>query len=135
MDSVVCLNVVEHIENDLLGLRNIYSALRPGGKAIVLVPQGQGVFGTLDVALGHYRRYSRTELAARMKECGFRVERVLEFNRATYPGWFFNGRILRKRTFSRFQLSVFDMLVPFWRRVDRLLPWPPTSVIGIGIRE
>lgn len=135
MDSVVCLNVVEHIEDDLLGLRNIYSALRPGGKAIVLVPQGQGVYGTLDVALGHFRRYSRSELESKMKECGFRVERVLEFNRVTYPSWFFNGRILRKRTFSRFQLAVFDSLVPLWRRIDRLLPWPPTSVIGVGVRE
>jgi glycosyltransferase involved in cell wall biosynthesis len=135
MDSVVCLNVVEHIQDDLLGLRNIYSALRPGGKAIVLVPQGQGVYGTLDVALGHYQRYSKSELESKMAKCGFRVERVLEFNRITYPGWFFNGRILRRRTFSRFQLSLFDRCVPLWRRIDRALPWPPTSVIGVGVRD
>ena len=135
MASVVCLNVVEHIEDDLLGLRNIYSALRPGGKAVVLVPQGPGVYGTLDEVLGHFRRYSRNELEMKMTKAGFRVERVLEFNRATYPGWFVNGRILRKRSFSRFQISVFDSLVPLWRRIDGWLPWPPTSVIGIGVRE
>ncbi|HEV3196483.1 MAG TPA: glycosyltransferase [Bryobacteraceae bacterium] len=135
MDSVLCLNVVEHIEDDLLGLRNIYSALSPGGKAIVLVPQGQAVFGTLDVALGHFRRYSASELASKMTKAGFRVERVIEFNRVTYPAWFFNGRVLRRRTFGRFQLAVFDWLVPLWRRIDRLLPWPPTSLIGIGVRE
>jgi glycosyltransferase involved in cell wall biosynthesis len=135
MDSVVCLNVVEHIPHDLTGLRNIYSALRPGGRAVVLVPQGQAVYGTLDVALGHVQRYSRKELQEKMTQCGFKVERVLEFNRATYPGWFVNGRILKKRTFSRFQLSVFDSMVPVWRRIDKILPWPPTSVIGIGVRE
>jgi hypothetical protein len=102
---------------------------------VVLVPQGQGVYGTLDEVLGHYRRYSRNELEAKMTKCGFRVERVLEFNRITYPGWFVNGRILRKRSFSRFQLSIFDALVPVWRQIDKLLPWPPTSVIGIGVRE
>ncbi len=135
MDSVVCLNVLEHVEDDLAGLRNIYSTLRANGRAIVLVPQGAGVFGTLDEALGHFRRYSADELSAKMKATGFRMERLIEFNRATYPGWYVNGRIMKKRTFSRFQLLVFDRLVPFWRRVDNRLPWPPTSIIGIGVRD
>jgi len=52
LESVVCLNVLEHIEDDLAGLRNIHSALCPGGRAIILVPQGQEIFGTLDAALG-----------------------------------------------------------------------------------
>jgi glycosyltransferase involved in cell wall biosynthesis/ubiquinone/menaquinone biosynthesis C-methylase UbiE len=135
MDAVVCLNVLEHVEDDMAGLRNIYSTLRANGKAVVLVPQGAGVFGTLDEALGHFRRYSKEELAAKMKAIGFRVERVLEFNRMTYPGWYFNGRILKRRTFSRLQLLIFDRFVPVWRRLDRVLPWPPTSIIGIGVRE
>lgn len=135
MDAVVCLNVLEHVEDDLAGLGNLYSTLRPGGRAIVLVPQGAGVYGTLDQALGHFRRYSKEELAGKMKAAGFRLEAMLEFNRMTYPGWYVNGRILRKRTFSRFQLAVFDRLVPLWRRLDRVLPWPPTSIIGIGVRD
>ncbi len=135
VDSVVCLNVLEHVEDDLAGLRNIHSALKPNGRAIVLVPQGSGVYGTLDEALGHFRRYSRDELAEKMKATGFRVEQVLEFNRITYPGWFLNGRILKRRTFSRFQLSVFDRLVPLWRVIDGALPWPPTSIIAVGVKE
>jgi glycosyltransferase involved in cell wall biosynthesis/2-polyprenyl-3-methyl-5-hydroxy-6-metoxy-1,4-benzoquinol methylase len=135
MDSVVCLNVLEHVEDDMAGLRNIYSTLRSNGRAIVLVPQGAGVYGTLDEALGHFRRYSRDELASKMKATGFRLEHMLEFNRMTYPGWYVNGRILKKRTFSRFQLLVFDRLVPLWRRIDKSLPWPPTSIIGIGVRD
>ena len=59
VDSVVCVNVLEHIKDDLTGLRNIHTALEPGGRAIILVPQGQDIYGTLDEALGHYRRYSR----------------------------------------------------------------------------
>ena len=135
MDSVVCLNVVEHTEDDLLSLRNIRSALKPGGRAVVLVPQGPGVYGTLDKALGHYRRYTAGELRTKAEEAGFRVERMIEFNRVTYPGWFVNGRILKKTTFSRFQLRVFDRMVWLWRRVDRFLPWPPTSLIAIAVRE
>ncbi len=135
MDTVVCLNVLEHIEGDMTGLRNIYSALAPGGRAVVLVPQGQTAFGTFDEVLGHCRRYSSLELTRKMAEAGFRIERVLEFNRATYPGWLLNGKILRRRTLSRFQLALFDWFVPLLRRIDRLLPWPPTSLIAIGVRE
>jgi glycosyltransferase involved in cell wall biosynthesis len=135
MDTVVCLNVLEHIENDLAGLKNIRSVLKPGGRAIVLVPQGPENYGTLDEALGQYRRYSRDELAAKMNAVGFRMEGLLDFNHATYPGWFLNGRVLKRRYFSRFQLAIFDRLVPVFRVIDRYLPWPATSIIAIGVRE
>jgi len=135
LDSVVCLNVLEHVDDDMTGLRNIYGCLKPGGRAVILVPQGSEVYGTLDEALGHYRRYSKSELAGKMKSVGYRVERILEFNRATYPGWYVNGRLLRRRYFSRFQLGVFDRLVWMWRRLDRVLLWPSASIIGIGVRD
>jgi glycosyltransferase involved in cell wall biosynthesis/phospholipid N-methyltransferase len=135
MDSVVCLNVLEHVEDDLAGLRNIHSALRPGGRAIVLVPHGQEIFGTLDAALGHYRRYSRQQLGARLGEAGFRVERILEFNRISRPGWYIAGRVLKRTTFGRLQMKVFDRFVWLWRRLDPVLPWPPTSLIAIAEKE
>jgi glycosyltransferase involved in cell wall biosynthesis len=131
-DSVVCLNVVEHVEDDLGALRNIFSALKPGGRAIILVPQDQKAYGTLDEVLGHYRRYSEAQLRARMEEAGFEVARMLHFNRVTRPGWRFNGQVLKRRSFSRFQLRVFDALVPLWRRIDRFFPWPAVSVIAVG---
>ena len=131
-DSVVCLNVVEHVKDDLGALRNIFSALKPGGRAIILVPQDQKAYGTLDEVLGHYRRYSEAQLRSRMEEAGFEVERMLHFNRVTRPGWRFNGQVLKRRSFSRFQLRIFDTLVPLWRRIDRLFPWPAVSVIAIG---
>jgi glycosyltransferase involved in cell wall biosynthesis len=131
-DTVVCLNVVEHVKDDLLALRNIHSALEAGGRAIILVPQDQSVYGTLDEVLGHFRRYSAAELKARMEAAGFEVERIFEFNRVTRPGWWWNGRVLRRRTFGRFQLRVFDALVPLWRRLDRTIPWKGVSVIAVG---
>jgi SAM-dependent methyltransferase len=134
MDTAICINVLEHIEDDLRGLCNLHSALVPGGRAIVLVPQGENVYGTMDETLGHYRRYSKETLEVQMSQAGFHVERMIEFNRVTYPGWFLNGRILRRRSVSRVQLWSFDLLVPLWKRVDALLPWPPTSLIAIGIR-
>jgi SAM-dependent methyltransferase len=132
-DTVVCLNVLEHIEDDLRGLRNIRSALQPGGRAIILVPQDQSIYGTLDKVLGHYRRYSAGQLRARMEEAGFQFEHMLEFNRVTRPGWYLNGRILKRQDFGAFQLRVFDWLVPVWKRLDTAFPWPAVSLIGIGV--
>ncbi|HEY7389138.1 MAG TPA: bifunctional glycosyltransferase/class I SAM-dependent methyltransferase [Bryobacteraceae bacterium] len=132
-DTVVCLNVLEHVKDDLEGLRNIRSALAPGGRAIVLVPQDQAIYGTLDKVLGHYRRYSAAELRGRMEQAGLRVERMLEFNRVTRPGWYVNGRIFRRTDFSAVQLRVFDLLVPLWKRIDGAFPWPAVSVIGIAV--
>ena len=57
---------------------------------------------------------------------------MLHFNRVTRPGWRFNGQVLKRRSFSRFQLRIFDSLVPLWRRIDRFFPWPAVSVIAVG---
>lgn len=135
MDTVVCLNVLEHIAQDVDALRNMAACLKPGGRTVVLVPQGMRAFGSIDAILEHQRRYSFSELRKKMSAAGLRVERILAFNRITYPAWFFNGRILRRKAISRVQLQLFDRLVPLWRAIDRLLPWPPTSIIGIGVRD
>ena len=132
VDTVVCLNVLEHIEDDRAGLANIASALAPEGRAIVLVPQDQSIYGTLDAVLGHYRRYSEAELCSKMEEAGFEIERVLHFNRITRPGWYLNGRILKRKEFGRLQLWLFDRLVWLWRRLDRIITWPATSIIAVG---
>ena len=134
LDSVVCLNVLEHVKDDMLGLRNIHRVLQPGGRAVILVPQGMSVYGTLDKVLGHWRRYTEEELRTKMESSGFRVERILRFNRVTRPAWFFNGRILKRETFSRFQLWVFDHMVWLWKKLDSVLPWGPISIIAVGVK-
>jgi SAM-dependent methyltransferase len=135
MDTVVCLNVLEHLKDDKKCLRNIFSILAPQGKAVVLVPCDQGLYGKLDEILGHERRYTAEELRSRMEEAGFRVETVLNFNHISRPGWYVSGRLLRRSRISRLQLKIFDKLMWLWPRIDNWLPWGPTSIIGIGVRE
>ncbi|HEV8144799.1 MAG TPA: glycosyltransferase [Bryobacteraceae bacterium] len=132
MDTVICLNVVEHIENDRGALANIFHALGKGGRAIILVPEGQSVFGTIDVALGHFRRYSEAELKGKMEEVGFQVEQIIRFNRISRPAWFVSGRILKRTRLGLHQMRLYDRMVWLWRRIDRLLPWRPTSIIAIA---
>jgi SAM-dependent methyltransferase len=134
MDTVICLNVLEHIEDDRLGLSNIFSALDHGGRAIILVPEGQSVFGTIDVALGHFRRYSEAELKSKMEAAGFAVEQVVRFNRVSRFPWYVSGRILKRTSLGWNQMRIYDRLVWLWRRIDGFLPWSPTSIIGIGRR-
>jgi SAM-dependent methyltransferase len=135
MDTVICLNVVEHIEDDNAALANIFHALDHGGRAIVLVPEGQSVFGTIDVALGHYRRYSEAELKKKMEDVGFEVEQIVRFNRVSRPAWFVSGRILKRTSLNVHQMLLYDRMVWLWRRIDRWLPWRPTSIIAIARRR
>ena len=130
-DTVICLNVVEHLENDLGALRNIFDALEENGRAIVLVPCGPGLYGTLDKVLGHHRRYTKshfTEVAAR---AGFQLENLLSFNRFGSPAWWLNGRLLRRKTFGLWQIKMLNFLTPLVRGIDRFLPLPPLSIIAV----
>ncbi len=130
-DTVVCLNVVEHVDDDRGALRNIRRVLAPGGKAIVLVPQGPGLFGTLDEVLGHKRRYTDADLRRLALDAGFEVQELVQFNRVGTPAWWLNGRLLRRRHFGLVQIAALNLLTPIFRRVDRALPFQPLSLIAI----
>ncbi|MGH9740594.1 MAG: glycosyltransferase [Candidatus Acidiferrales bacterium] len=130
-DTVVCLNVVEHIQDDIAALRNIRNALVDRGRAIVLVPCGPWLFGTLDEVLGHFRRYTPDELASVCGEAGFQVEEILKFNRPGVPAWWINGRALRRKTFGLAQIRMLNILTPLFRLMDSWLPLPPLSLVAI----
>jgi glycosyltransferase involved in cell wall biosynthesis len=130
-DTVVCLNVIEHVKDDVSALRNVWNALDPGGRAIILVPNGPGLYGSLDKVLGHFRRYTKDALSAVSKEAGFQVEEILKFNRPGVPAWWLNGRILKRETFGLAQIRLLNLLTPIFRLVDPVLPLPPLSIIAI----
>lgn len=130
-DTVVCLNVVEHLEDDLAALRNIWSVLDAEGRAIILVPCGPNLYGTLDEVLGHYRRYTIEQLADVSQRAGFTVEQILKFNRPGVIGWWLNGKLLRRRKFGLAQIRLLNLLTPLFRLVDSWFPLPPLSIIAI----
>jgi glycosyltransferase involved in cell wall biosynthesis len=134
-DTVVCLNVVEHVQDDLGALRNVWNALSDGGRAIILVPCGPGFYGSLDEVLGHFRRYTSGQLVSVAERAGFRVERVLKFNRPGVVAWWFNGRLLHRRTFGLGQIRMLNVLTPIFRLLDSWLPLPPLSIIAILRKE
>lgn len=134
-DTVVCLNVVEHLQDDVGALRNMWNVLEGDGRAVILVPNGPYLYGTFDEVLGHCRRYTTDQLSSVAQQAGFRVERILKFNRPGVVAWWLNGRLLRKKSFGLGQVRLLNLLTPIFRILDPWLPLPPLSIIAILRKE
>lgn len=120
-DTAICLNVLEHIGDDRTALRHMFEALEPGSKLLLFVPAGAYLFGTLDTALGHFRRYDRAGLRERVLEAGFSIERLGYLNLAGIPGWWLNARLLKRDILPQGQLAWFNRLAPLFIRSERIL--------------
>lgn len=132
LDTVICLNVLEHIEADEAALKAMRGLLQPGGRLVLLVPALQAIYGSLDTALGHYRRYGAAELRAKVTGAGMRLVHLEYFNMAGIFGWWLTGRVLKRTIIPRGSLRLYDALVPLFR-LERMLPWRVgQSLIAIG---
>jgi glycosyltransferase involved in cell wall biosynthesis len=132
IDSVICFNVLEHIEQDETALREIFDLLEPRGRFLLLVPSHPWLYGSLDRHLGHHRRYDKKELRNKLEAIGFRVIYLKYFNRIGILGWFLNSRVLRKERLSSFQLRTYNLLVPLFK-LETFFPLPVgTSLLAVG---
>ena len=131
-DTVVCLNVLERMEDDAAALQRVRSILQPGGKLLLLVPQGERLFGSYDRLIGRHRRYDQEDLREKLEAAGFSVSRIQGFNRVGALGWWLSSVVFRRRQIGRFQLKFFDMMVPVLRRIDGCLPTSGLSLIAVA---
>jgi SAM-dependent methyltransferase len=127
-DAIVAVNVIEHVEDDAGACRTLASLLRPGGHLLAYVPSCPFAYGTLDEALGHYRRYTRGGFEGLLAGAGLEVVESRRMNPLGLPGWLLNGRLLRKRVLPARQVALFDRMVWLARIIDRL-PIP----VGLGV--
>ncbi len=134
VDTVLCSNVLEHIPDEAAALRNMGAVLRPGGRLVLVLPAGQQRFGSLDAALDHQRRYDIDTFAGRLHEAGLELERAFSMNRAGVPGWLLNGKLLKRKVLGRYQLRLFNSLMPLVRLVEPVLPWTGLSLVVIARR-
>jgi glycosyltransferase involved in cell wall biosynthesis len=134
-DTVLMINVLEHVPDEQTALRNIRSVLLPEGRAVILVPQHPALYGTLDRVLDHRERYTRESLQQGLESAGFEVEGIFDFNRFSVPGWWLNGKLLKRKTFSRLQLKVLQMAMPVLRRIDAAFPWGGLSLIAVATKK
>jgi SAM-dependent methyltransferase len=133
-DTVLMINVLEHVADEQRALNNVFRALEPGGRAVILVPQSPGLYNSLDVVLEHRERYTAEGLRRSLEHTGFQIEHLFDFNRISLPAWFVSGNVLKRRGFSRIQLKVLELMMPAVRRIDRFLPWTGLSLVGVGIK-
>ncbi|HUE39403.1 MAG TPA: glycosyltransferase [Candidatus Binatia bacterium] len=133
-DTVLCLNVLEHIDDDEATLCGLHDLLEPGGRMVLLVPALRGLYGSLDRALDHFRRYDRDELCDKLRRAGFVVEQSSFFNLLGVPGWYLNSRVLKRTSFPPVQLALYDRLVPLFRLESRFRLPIGMSLIAIARR-
>jgi SAM-dependent methyltransferase len=120
LDSVLCLNVLEHVSDDGAALRGFRERLRPGGRLLLLVPAHPALLGAYDRAAGHVRRYRRGELRARLVDAGFEPERLRHVNPVGALGWLVRVRLTRRGHWPSASFRAFDRLVPALRWLDRV---------------
>lgn len=124
LDTVVSLNVFEHLEDDALALRYACQVLQPGGTLILVVPAHQRLYGTMDRAIGHYRRYDKHTMKRKLVAAGLTPVLQRYINALGALGWFLNGRILRQQVPPAGQLRSFNRLVPLLRRLEGVVDMP-----------
>lgn len=124
LDTIVLSNVLEHIPDDGAAVRRFRQILPVGGKVLVLVPALPQLFGAIDEAVGHHRRYTPETLRKVLEENGFAVDRLEWMNLVGIPGWFMNSRVLRRRAVPKFQLKLYDRLAPLLAEAERHVKLP-----------
>jgi glycosyltransferase involved in cell wall biosynthesis len=130
-DTVVCSNVLEHIEDDGAALAAMHDVLVPGGRVVLIVPAIEALYGTIDRAIHHHRRYSRDDLTAKLEGAGLAVEHLSYFNMLGVPGWYLNSRVLKRQSVPGVQARINDWLVP-WLRVERRFG-PPVGMSLLAV--
>lgn len=132
-DSIFALNVVEHIEQDALAISNCRKLLKKGGNLIILLPAYQSLYNRFDKELEHYKRYDRSSLNELFIKSDYKILKSHYFNFAGIPGWFVSGSLLKNKIIPEGQMKFYNMLVPLFRIIDKLvLNRVGLSVITIG---
>ncbi len=120
-DSVICVNVLEHLADEKGLLSTVRGVLKADGRAVFMVPHGPSLFCKLDESAGRLRRYGARELIDKVEEAGFRVVKHWRFNRIGGLSWRISGRLGGRTVVKPWQVALFDLILP----VVKLFEWVP----------
>lgn len=127
-DTVFCVNVLEHLADDVAALRTFREAIVPGGRVLVFVPAIQAAYGPLDAALGHHRRYSKRSLARAFMDANLEILTLRYTNPIGLLGWMFGAHVTRATQHSPTQIRLFEALVAPWALPLERLAAPPLGL-------
>jgi hypothetical protein len=134
-NAIVNINVLEHIPDDVGELSAYRERLTPQeGTLCLFVPARKEIFAPIDRDFGHIRRYGRSELRKKLEGVGFSIERLEYFNVVGYLLWWMNFCVLRRRSFDKRRLQLFDRFVfPLFREIERRTGPPPIGQSLIAV--
>ena len=132
LDTIFCANTLQQIGPDFLVLRNFHKMLQSGGQCVLIVPNDLRLFGPIDTALGHQRRYERKQLSQLMERAGFEVVEQRGFNKIGAAGWRTLGLGLGQRRFGSLTAIAMDKIWSVSKYLDPILPGPAMSMMIVG---
>jgi 2-polyprenyl-3-methyl-5-hydroxy-6-metoxy-1,4-benzoquinol methylase len=134
-DSVLYIDVLEHIHDDAAELRLAYQLLAPNGRLIILAPAHQALFSPFDQAVGHYRRYSRRTLSKLVPE-GMTLEASRYLDSLGLILSLMNKLVLSSAAPTRTQIRFWDScVIPLSRILDRLLDYRVGKTVVMIFRK
>jgi SAM-dependent methyltransferase len=128
-DSIVAINVLEHVENDEFVLQQLYRMLKNGGTLVILVPCHKFLYNVIDAKIGHFRRYNKTDLESKIKRSQFTIDQMFYFNALGIIGWYVNGNLAKSQRVNRTAAKLFDTIVPLLKYVEKIIG----NKIGLSI--
>ncbi len=133
-DTVIAVNVMEHVERDDEFLSAAHLTLARDGALLLLVPAVPAIYGSLDKAFDHYRRYTRSGLEDLLLTAGFRIQTLHYVNFVGIAAWYVSGRIFHRTTLGRGQVRFYDRwVIPWLRRIEsRIHPPVGQSLLAIA---
>ena len=120
-DSAVCVNVLQHLDDDTGALARIHDVLAERSTLVLVVPADPDLFGSLDRQLGHKRRYDQDEIVGKLKSAGFGVRSVEPFNAVARLGWYVDARVRKLETIPLRHIGWFERIVPVVKHMDKTL--------------
>jgi SAM-dependent methyltransferase len=132
-DTVFCVNVLEHIHDDVAALRTFKDVIVPEGRVLIFVPAVQAAYGPLDAALGHHRRYSKRSLAKAFEDAGLEIVTLRYTNPLGLLGWMFGAHVTRSTQHSSTQIRLFETLVAPWALPLERLIHPPIGLSLVAV--
>ena len=131
-DTIICINVLEHIRDDIAALQKMEELLVPGGSLALLIPAHLGLYGPYDKLDGHFRRYSKPYLRTILGHTRLRALKLNYFNAVGAVGWWTQYRLLKRKIHGQGQFGIMNRLVPIMRAVEAIIA-PPFGLSLVAI--
>jgi SAM-dependent methyltransferase len=135
-DGIVCVNVLEHIDDHLDELKKMKQRLKQGGKLCLFVPACPSIYAPIDRSFGHYRRYTSSELRGLLEKTGFQVNQLCYYNSLGFFAWWMNFCVLKKTVFEVGKVKFYDKyLFPLVHALESRLMRPPFGQSLLAVAE